>query len=317
MKKMHRIPNRRFRLVSLVFAAIFAVALAGCGKPADHPKSLHGLIRIAAAEDFYGEAAQAVGGKYVHVDSIINQSNMDPHNYEPTPRTAEIISTADIVIYNGLGYDSWMHRIASATSRRKSIIQINVSESLMHKNAGENEHVWYNPRTIPTLTLALAQQLKKLDPPHSDYYTANAQRYIQSLQPIDKAVRDIRKTIGTQDIQAAVSEPVFDQMLQALHIHVHDRTFELAVDAGMDPAPKAYGQLEDDLRQGKVSLFINNTQNESRFVQHILKLARSSNIPVVDVTETKPAQLRYADWMTRQLAALKKALTVSDASESS
>jgi zinc/manganese transport system substrate-binding protein len=67
-----------------------------------------GKIKISAAENFYGEAAKAVGGDRVEVTSILDNPNVDPHDYEPTPDVARTVSDSKIIVMNGVGYDGWM-----------------------------------------------------------------------------------------------------------------------------------------------------------------------------------------------------------------
>ena len=68
-----------------------ALLLSGCGTsntsptPSDSAKP-SGKIKMAVAENFYGEVAQTVGGDRVEVTSILTNPNTDPHGYEPIPK---------------------------------------------------------------------------------------------------------------------------------------------------------------------------------------------------------------------------------------
>ena len=106
-------------------------------------------IAIVAAENFYGEAAAAIGGDRVVVASVIVQQGTDPHDYEPTPSVATSVADAGLVILNGADYDPWMARLveASASGARKVI---DVASLIGHK-PGDNPHVWYDPKAMPAL----------------------------------------------------------------------------------------------------------------------------------------------------------------------
>ena len=60
-----------------------------------------GVLSVVAAENFYGEVAQRIGGPQVAVTSILSNPNQDPHLFEATPSTARAASTATIVVVNG------------------------------------------------------------------------------------------------------------------------------------------------------------------------------------------------------------------------
>jgi len=49
-------------------------------------------IRVIAAENFWGSIAGQLGGCYVHVLSIIDSPNADPHDYEPTAADGRAIA---------------------------------------------------------------------------------------------------------------------------------------------------------------------------------------------------------------------------------
>src|SRR5208337_4828559 len=90
--------------------------LAGCGsrQGAANPNqtgSSSPKIKVVAAEDFYGEVAQAVGGDRVVVTSILNDPNVDPHEYEPTADASKAVADAQVVVYTGIGYDDWVDRL--------------------------------------------------------------------------------------------------------------------------------------------------------------------------------------------------------------
>jgi zinc/manganese transport system substrate-binding protein len=260
-------------------------------------------IKISAAENFYGEVARMVGGDRVEVTSILDNPNVDPHDYEPTPDVAKTVSDSKVIVYNGVGYDAWMEKLVQADSSAKTKTVIKVADDLMGKKEGDNEHVWYNPDTMPKLANRLADELTKLDPSGDQIFHKNAQTYISSLDPIKAKVQKLQQS----GIKIAVSEPVFDYMAIALNLSINDTKFAKAINEGSDPSPADVAQLQNDIK-GNVKLFIYNIQNSSPTVDNIVKLAKSSGVPIVEVTETEPTGKNYLQWMTDQLDQVEKAL---------
>ncbi len=72
------------------------------------------VIRVVAAENFWGSIASQIGGTHAHVVSIITNPNTDPHSYEPTPADARTLADARFVIENGIGYDPWVPKLLAA-----------------------------------------------------------------------------------------------------------------------------------------------------------------------------------------------------------
>ncbi|MFC4812464.1 metal ABC transporter solute-binding protein, Zn/Mn family [Paenibacillus sp. GCM10023250] len=264
-----------------------------------------GKIRIVAAENFYGEVAEAVGGAYVDVTSLLTSPDADPHDYEPTPDASKAVDEAAVVIFNGIGYDEWAQKLIDASGKAADKTVIRVASDVMARQDGDNEHVWYNPDTMGRYADYLADRLGRLDPDHKADYAKQAADYKQSLAPLTEAVSELKQA---EPLPVAVSEPVFDYMAQALNLRITDDTFKRAAEEETDPAPQDVAQLQDEIKGKKIAFFVNNTQATSPTVQHLVDLAGQSGVPVVEVTETLPAGKDYVAWMTDILDQIKAAL---------
>ena len=64
------------------------------------------MINAIGAENEYANVLSQIGGKYVHVSSILNNPNTDPHTFEASPSVAEEVSGAQLIVQNGVGYDT-------------------------------------------------------------------------------------------------------------------------------------------------------------------------------------------------------------------
>src|SRR5205823_889534 len=111
---------------------LLALALAAAAQEAK--------LGVVAAENFYGDIAQQIGGGLVAVISILKNPDQDPHLFEVSPSVIRQVAAAPIIVFNGGGYDPWMNRLISATPRRDRIV-LNVAE-LLNKKPGDNPHFW-------------------------------------------------------------------------------------------------------------------------------------------------------------------------------
>ncbi|MTT30434.1 metal ABC transporter substrate-binding protein [Terrilactibacillus sp. BCM23-1] len=290
---------RKFIGIFLLMGSL--LVLTACGSQTRQSNHASGKINLVVAEDFYGEVAKAVGGKHVHVTSIINSPNIDPHEFDPTAQTTISVSKADLVIYNGIGYDNWMEKLVNSTN--KNVPTIRVGEDVMKKQEGDNEHLWYDPKTMPKLASYLAGRLAKIDSKNADTYNHNAKVYNKSLQPVTSLVKELKQSKAKS---VDVSEPLFDNMLTALNYKVKNPKFSLAVEEGSDPAPKDLAAMQNDIKGKKIDFFVNNKQVENPTLKSLLKLAREKDIPIVNVTETLPKGKTYKTWMLDALRQIKQ-----------
>src|SRR5271169_4792444 len=116
MVVVRRLCPRRQVAAGLAIWAALAVVTAGCGteSSASTPSST-GVINAIGAENQYADVLAQIGGQYVHVSSILNNPNTDPHTFESSPSVAEEVSSASLIVQNGVGYDDFMSRIESAS----------------------------------------------------------------------------------------------------------------------------------------------------------------------------------------------------------
>ena len=82
------------------------------------------------------------------------------------------MSTAELIVQNGVGYDDFMSKIESASPNpsRKVIV---VQNLLGLPTDTANPHLWYSPTTMPAAAKAMAAQLSDLQPSHAAYFDAN------------------------------------------------------------------------------------------------------------------------------------------------
>lgn len=282
--------------------AILVIVLVAALVPWKSIGSRQKPIHVVTGMDFYGEVAKQVAGSHGQVTSFINNPSIDPHDYQPATKEAQEVSHANVVIENGLGYDQWMNKLARANAAKNTHV-INVGQ-LTGKKAGDNEHLWYQPATMKKLAKQLANQYSKIDPHHAADYHRNAQRYLSSLKPLSQEINQVKSQVNPSNNRVAVSEPVFDYALSNLGYQVMDRHFEKAVEDGSDPSPKDISDLQSAIKNHQIAFFINNSQASDSVVKNLVKLAHQNNVPVLNVTETKPKGKTYTEWMLDQYKAL-------------
>ncbi|MDN6432585.1 MAG: zinc ABC transporter substrate-binding protein, partial [Lacticaseibacillus paracasei] len=270
--------------ISVALLAIFAVA-CGSNGAAKQSSSNGSKIQVVASLDFYGEVAKAVGGNKVSVQSIINNPAVDPHDYEPTTKVGKSVASADLVVASGIGYDGWMDKVVKSADKSKNYLR--VADDLMNKKEGDNEHIWYDPRTMPKLANTLADKFAKKDPADKATFKANAKKYIASLDDLNTLINKLKSKVNGQLVD--VSEPVFGYALDYLGYKVNDDHFSKSTEDGTDYSAKDIHGIETDIKEKKIAFFVNNIQASSKTVNQLVKLAEQNNVPVLKVTETLPS----------------------------
>jgi zinc/manganese transport system substrate-binding protein len=264
-----------------------------------------GKLAVVAAENFYGDIASQIGGDRIDVVSIMNNPDQDPHLFETTPGVVRQIAAARIVILNGANYDPWMEKLLAAAPRPGRIV-ITAAE-LVRAKIGDNPHLWYQPATMPAVAKAIAEALSKADSTHASDYASRLAATLASLDRIGQRVAQIKAKHNGEAITA--TEPVFGPMAEALGLSMRNQRFQLAMMNDTEPSARDVAAFENDLKQHKVKLLLYNSQVSEKLTLRLLDIAKAAKVPVVGVTETKPANVSFQDWMLGQLDAADKALT--------
>jgi zinc/manganese transport system substrate-binding protein len=303
-------------VASAALLSTAAVVLTACSSGSGTTPAANSSTTITAvgAENQYANVIGQVGGKYVHVSAIESNPNTDPHAFEASANVADLISSAGLVVQNGLGYDTYMNNIeAAAPSSGRKVID--VQHLLGLPDSTPNPHLWYKPSTMPAVAKAVAADLAALQPAHQAYFAARAAAFDASLQPWYHAIAQFKARYPGTPV--ATTEPVGDYLLQAAGTrNLTPFAFQADVMNGVDPAPQ-YVSLQDGLFSGhKVKVFLYNQQVTDSLTASFLAAAHGDGIPVVGVYETMPEPgYDYQSWMMAETAALERAVAHQTSTE--
>jgi zinc/manganese transport system substrate-binding protein len=282
-----------------------ALVLSACNGPA----TVSGTkIRAVGAENEYANVIAQIGGRFVSVNAVMSNPNTDPHTFEASTSVAQEIASAQLVVQNGVGYDTFMNQLESSTpnsSRRVIDVQKLVGLSLKAKNP----HLWYAPTTMPAVATLVARDLSSLAPKHAAYFATRLRQFLASLHPVALAISTFKARFAGAKV--ATTEPVADDLLTALGLdNVTPFRFQADVMNGVDPSPEDIAFQQGLFTSHRAKVFIYNAQVSSTVTIAMRSLAESSHVPVVAVYETMPTPgFDYQTWMLAEIAALSKALT--------
>jgi zinc/manganese transport system substrate-binding protein len=288
-------------------AAVSLLAACSASSATSTATATTGTVVAVGAENEYANVIAQIGGRYVRVTAVESNPNTDPHSFEASASVSQTVGAAELVVQNGLGYDSFMNTIeGSSPSPARKVID--VQHLLGRPDSAPNPHLWYSPATMPAVARAVATDLSQLRPAHRAYFQARLRAFDTSLAPWQAAIARFRAAYGGTAV--ATTEPVGDYLLQALGLR-NLTPFGLQADImnGVDLSPQ-YVTLQDSLfRRHQVRVFVYNQQVVDAVTQAFLAQARQAGIPVVGVYETMPDGYDYQSWMMAEVHALQQAIT--------
>jgi zinc/manganese transport system substrate-binding protein len=282
-------------------AAGSLLVLSGCGSTKAGPG-----LAVVAAENFYGDIAQQVGGAHVHVTSILSDPNADPHLFEPGSNNGLAVSTAAVVIQNGVGYDAFMTKLENAAPNSKRSV-LTIADVLGVQGHDANPHLWYDVPDLGKIAGAIARALERADPAHAAAYRAGLARFDASLAPLRREVAHIRTSFGGSPV--AYTEPVPGYLIDAAGLkNLAPASFTHAIEEGTEPSPQAVAAMNALMTKRQVKVLLYNNQAVSPITSRVRAEAARAHIPVVGVSETVPPHMTFQQWQLLQAQQIAAAL---------
>jgi len=160
-------------------------------------------IKVVASFYPFYEIAQKIGGNNTIITSVIPMG-VEPHDWELTPQQIPGIIEADMIIYNGIGFDSWLGK--KEQFRNSFLVDISKDLQLIKlgqqgsENLGHIEqlydptyvydpHIWLDPILVKKISKTISNALIKLDPDNTDSYFRNTKNFNQELDTLDSLIK--------------------------------------------------------------------------------------------------------------------------------
>ena len=160
-----------------------------------------GTAELSAIVSFYPlyEFTKQVGQDKVNV-SLLIPPGIEPHDWEPTVNDLQKMHEADLIVINGIGFESWADDIDTVnsdviivdTSKGISIIDGDMIEANtdLHDHSVGDPHIWLNPVMAKTQVQNIVDALISIDPDNEKFYIQNAKSYQDKLNALDAKIKD-------------------------------------------------------------------------------------------------------------------------------
>ena len=87
--------------------------------------------------------------------------------------------------------------VAARTGQTRIVVA-----DLLHRRAGDNPHLWYDPAAMPALTRALAAALMENDPSGRDAIAVRAAKTLASLAVLQTRIDSVRQRVAGLPVAA-------------------------------------------------------------------------------------------------------------------
>jgi zinc/manganese transport system substrate-binding protein len=286
-----------------LLVALAASLLAGCSPQSSPTPSGPAKLQLVASTSVWGSIAQQVAGSNANVHVILGNPAQDPHSYEATLRDRLAVQNADLVVYNGMGYDDFMTKLNTFSAGQIAPLEACKSVGV--------EHCFYQIGVAHTVASQLAKDLSTLDPTHAADYLNNA----ATVADQDTALIALSQAIvtGRDNIAVVETEPVMGSLLSEMGFdNVTPLDFTKAIEGGRDVPVSTLKLVQDRIVAAQLSFLAVNRQTSTAQVAALVKLCADNGVSVVYFDELMPAGQNYYSWMRAKILEIRKLTGVDE-----
>jgi len=243
-----------------------------------------GPLRAAAPFDvvvsfsILGDVVGQVGGERVRVVTLVGPDE-DAHAYQARPSDARLLGAARLVVVNGLGFDTWMERLARSAGYRGTVLVASTglkplaehhadgaAHGHRHDEPEIDPHAWQDVANVERYVANIAAALGAVDPDGAAVYRANAARYTGELKALDGEIRRALASVPPARRKVVTSHDAF-----AYFAHAYGVRFVAAAGVSNESEPSAAGmaQLIRQLRREKAAAVFVENVNDPRLAERI------------------------------------------------
>ena len=185
--------NRGYALVGALLAFIVVAACSGGseaggegpskGEAGEGPQVVASIYPL-----FY--LTQRIGGQRVHVTQLV-PAGAAPHDWEPTSRDMQRMNKADLILYNGVGFEPWLDRVFRSlpeAPRREATAGIDLLQwgEEEREDGAFDPHVWLDPLRMQKVAGSVRDALSEINGESASVYSANMEALRAELEQLDQ-----------------------------------------------------------------------------------------------------------------------------------
>jgi ABC-type Zn uptake system ZnuABC Zn-binding protein ZnuA len=262
-----------FRIVvRLVALGALVVAVGSSGRQLAAARSDGDPLRVVATFSILGDLLQNVGGDRIELTTIV-EAGVDAHTFEPTPRDAEALADADLIVEIGLAFEPWLDDLIEASG--SDATRVVASEAISpiaaeeHAEGEEQEaehgefdpHVWHDVANAMLMVGAIGEALVAADPENATAYQANAAAYLERLQALDDFVVAEVATLPEERRKLVTSHDTFGYFAARYGFEIVGTAFGATTEGG-EPSAEAIDALVEAIEAAGVpAIFAENVSN--------------------------------------------------------
>jgi ABC-type Zn uptake system ZnuABC Zn-binding protein ZnuA len=171
------------------------LALAACSSD----ETGDGELKVATTVAPITSIAANIGGDRVDIEGIVPEGT-NSHTFEPAPQVAELLSTADVVLINGLQLEEPTKDLAEQNMKDDAVL-VELGDEVLpeedyifdfsfpEEDGKPNPHLWTDPTYAVEYAEVITETFSEQDPDNADYFEKNLEAFTEKADALADALR--------------------------------------------------------------------------------------------------------------------------------
>ena len=191
-------------MIARLLTASLLLGAAACGGGG----SSDGRVRVLAAAYPFAWAAEQVAGPDATVTNLV-EGGGEPHDIELTARQVQATRTASVVVYLRGFQPAVDDAVGDLDSQARldltQVADVRPARSGLDgaTEAGQDPHVWLDPRRMSAIVSEIARRLSAADPDNAGGYRTRAELAASRLGELDTAFASTLRTCARRELVTA------------------------------------------------------------------------------------------------------------------
>lgn len=216
-------------------------------------------LKVATLHPLLNDLAHQVGGAQIEVVDLIGPMG-DPHHFEPSAEDLKRAAGCTLYLAAGLGLETYLPAMKSVVAPQARVIELGADLPVLHgacEEAGHahgdheiDPHWWHSIDRFRRAATLVAEAFAESDPPQAETYRANAARYRETLDGLERWARTRLATIPMERRQLATAHAAFNYFCADFGF----TSFSVqGINREQSPSPAELATLISDLKRRRVS----------------------------------------------------------------
>lgn len=244
----------------------------GASASANEPTQTEAPLEVIATFSILGDLVRNVAGDTVKLRILVGVDS-DGHLYQPNADDARALASTDLLVANGLGFETWLTPLINAAEFNGALLVVGKSvKPLMVEDHHNPEfkvpdpHAWQDINNVVIYVRLIADKLSELDKTHSHFYQQNARNYIARLELLDQELKKFSASLPDDNKKIVTSHDAFGYFGQAYGL-IFIAPQGISTDA--EARTKDVAALIRQIRREKITaLFVENMLDD-RLLQQV------------------------------------------------